>query len=211
MSVGRRVARLRLAHGESLREAAQRTGISHTTIARLEKGAVTGSFDQTLRKIADGYGVHVQYLLTGADPTAGQPTATRRLSLEERGPLYFASAGGRLGLICQLLRTGPLLWAEKMASDLQMEVPAFRRVLTGESELTPQLAAEIPHRFAQTAGLSLLLVEDQAEDPIDALPDAQVLALVELARRAAQAGVQPDLLDVAIDLLTLSATGPRRG
>lgn len=65
MSVGRRVYLLRSAHQESLREAAIRTGVSHTTIARIEKGVITSSFHYTLDKIAAGYGVPVEYLLNG--------------------------------------------------------------------------------------------------------------------------------------------------
>lgn len=74
MSVGRRLARLRAAHGESLREAARRTGISHTTIARIEKGEVTGSFHHTLQQIAQGYGVPFQYLLSGGQELIQTPT-----------------------------------------------------------------------------------------------------------------------------------------
>lgn len=69
MNVARRVARLRITHGESLREAARRTGVSHTTILRIEKGEVTGSFHETLQKIAAGYGTTLEYLLTGQDAT----------------------------------------------------------------------------------------------------------------------------------------------
>jgi transcriptional regulator with XRE-family HTH domain len=99
MHVGRRVAKLRAAHGESLREAAARTGVSHTTIARIEKGEVTGSFHSTLRKIADGYDVRMEFLLTGRDPRQDFELAIRRLPPDDRSRLYFVSARARVKMV----------------------------------------------------------------------------------------------------------------
>lgn len=65
--IGRRVARLRASHGESYREAAVRTGVSHTTIYRVESGECEAG-GKTLKRIAAGYGVPLEWLLSGRDP-----------------------------------------------------------------------------------------------------------------------------------------------
>lgn len=78
--IGLRVAALRAANHESLREAAGRTGVSHTTIARIEKGQVAGCLDSTLRKIAQGYGVSIESLM-GEQLPAPDPNAP---DLDER-------------------------------------------------------------------------------------------------------------------------------
>lgn len=79
-TIADRVAGLRASHGESLREASIRTGVSHTTIARIEKGEVTGSFHSTLKKVSDGYGVDVHWLLTGSTK---DPEVTYRMQREQ--------------------------------------------------------------------------------------------------------------------------------
>lgn len=66
--LGKRVAQLRAAHGESLREAAARTGVSLTTIARIETGQLSTNLNRTLKAIADGYGVSMEWLQTGREP-----------------------------------------------------------------------------------------------------------------------------------------------
>lgn len=90
MSIGERIARLRAAHGETLREAAERTGVSHTTIARLEKGEVTGSFFVTVAKIARGYGVSPDFLVSGRSPKQEFETQVRLLPVEERCLLLYS-------------------------------------------------------------------------------------------------------------------------
>lgn len=67
MAIGSRVAQLRAVFGESLREAAMRTQVSHTTIARIENGQVRAHLNDTLKRIADGYGVSMEWLLTGRE------------------------------------------------------------------------------------------------------------------------------------------------
>jgi transcriptional regulator with XRE-family HTH domain len=75
--IGRRVEKLRQAHGESLRDAAARTGVSHTTIRRIELGEVTESFNRTLLAIANGYGVPVEWIHTGKNPPEDFDTQLR--------------------------------------------------------------------------------------------------------------------------------------
>ena len=54
-----------------------RTGVSHTTIARIEKGEVTASFHRTIKMIADGYGVSMDYVLSGKLPPQDVETQFR--------------------------------------------------------------------------------------------------------------------------------------
>ncbi len=192
MHVGRRVARLRVAHGESLREAAVRTGVSHTTIARIEKGEVTGSFHRTLRKIADGYGVQLQYLLTGRDPRQAFEQALRRLSPEERSRLYFLPTKGRIELVLEFL-------AMEYPHQLPIEEMAGS---VGPDEITQQLADVLsrltgisPHWFRSAA---------TGAERLEALPGETVSAYLRLINKAARAGVQPHILEMAVDVLLVS-------
>jgi len=104
MNVARRVARLRITHGESLREAARRTGVSHTTIARIEKGEVTGSYHETLQKIAAGYGTTLEYLLTGQD--AARSEAPPLLAAESAKGADPGEASAYLRLAEKCCRSG---------------------------------------------------------------------------------------------------------
>lgn len=99
MRVGERVARLREVHGESLREAAARTGVSHTTIARIENSQTVGSTGGTLRKIADGYRVPLEYLLTGKDSRADSAAQLVAVAME-------AGIGRYIPVIHQLAEAG---------------------------------------------------------------------------------------------------------
>lgn len=68
MSVGARVARLRAERGETLRQAASRIGVHHSTLARIESGETSSSFHRTLQRIARGYSVSLEHLLKGDAP-----------------------------------------------------------------------------------------------------------------------------------------------
>lgn len=99
-TVAERVARLRAAHGESLRDAAARTKVSYSTISRIERGEVTGSFSRTLAKIADGYGVDAHYLLTGEESVE-----TLRLHTpEDRARLYLTAIADETDLPPEQIR-----------------------------------------------------------------------------------------------------------
>jgi len=76
-TIADRVAWLRESHGETLREAAARTGVHYVTINRIERGAVSGSFGSTLRKIASGYGVSLHWLLTGKEQAGREERAAQ--------------------------------------------------------------------------------------------------------------------------------------
>jgi transcriptional regulator with XRE-family HTH domain len=207
--VGRRIAKLRAAHGESLRDAASRTGVSHTTIARIEKGEVTGSFHKTLRKIADGYGVRMEFLLTGRDPRQDFEQAIRRLCPEDRSKLYFVSARTRIKMVLDFLMAEypDEFSLDHLAQTVGTDVDTFQLLM--DRWHTEPLDEEANLRLAE--GLSRLtgisphwfrwgtLGNEQAE----LIPKETISAYVNLMKKAAQNGIQPQVLDMAIDLLIM--------
>lgn len=208
MFVGRRVAKLRSAHGESLREAAVRTGVSHTTIARIEKGEVTGSFHSTLRKIADGYGVKVEFLLTGRDPRQDFEFFIRRLTPDERSRLYFVSPRARTKIVLDfLVAEYPNEFStDLLAQALGFEVPSLE-VLLGRwntDELPEEANQRIADVLSRMTGISHhwfrwgSLGSDQ-----ELMPTETAGAYVTVIRKAARAGIQPQVLEMAIDLLIM--------
>lgn len=209
MIVGRRVAKLRSAHGESLREAAVRTGVSHTTIARIEKGEVTGSFHSTLRKIAEGYGVKMEYLLTGRDPRQDFEFSIRRLTADERSRLYFVSARTRVKMVLDFLITEyPSEFSvDQLARAVGFDVIAFQTLLDqwNSENLSDESNLRIAEALSRLTGISPhwfrwgSLSADQAE----LMPTETVSAYVNLMKKAARAGIQPQMLDMAIDLLIM--------
>lgn len=210
MQIGRRVAKLRAAHGESLRDAAVRTGVSHTTIARIEKGEVTGSFHSTLHKIAEGYGVRTEFLLTGRDPRQDFEQAIRRLPPEERSQLYFASVRTRVKMVLDFLMAEyPNEFEfEQLATSLGNDGLSFQDLLNRWQ--SDQLPEEMNLRLAET--LSRLTGISQhwfrwgvtgGNEGVEILPREMLTAYVNLIKKAAQAGVQPQMLDMAIDLLIM--------
>lgn len=210
MQVGRRVAKLRAAHGESLRDAAVRTGVSHTTIARIEKGEVTGSFHSTLHKIAEGYGVRMEFLLTGRDPKQDFEQAIRRLSPEERSQLYFASVRTRVKMVLDFLMAEyPNEFSfEHLAQALGTEIPSFQELLDlWQSDQLPEAAnLRLAEALSRITGISSHWFRwgvSGSADTVEILPKEMLTAYVSLIRKAAQAGVQPQMLDMAIDLLIM--------
>jgi transcriptional regulator with XRE-family HTH domain len=210
VQVGRRVAKLRAAHGESLRDAAVRTGVSHTTIARIEKGEVTGSFHSTLHKIAEGYGVRMEFLLTGRDPKQDFEQAIRRLSPEERSQLYFASVRTRVKMVMDFLMAEyPNEFSfEHLAQALGTEIPSFQALLDlWQSDQLPEAAnLRLAEALSRITGISSHWFRwgvSGSADTVEILPKEMLTAYVNLIRKAAQAGVQPQMLDMAIDLLIM--------
>lgn len=203
MHVGRRVAKLRAAFGESLRDAALRTGVSHTTIARIEKGEVTGSFHSTLRKIAEGYGVRVEFLLTGRDPRRDFEQFLQRLSPEERGRIYFIPTHARVQLALSFLAT-------EYPEELQGSPFAKS---WGWTETSPQRLEELPaDQVQQMAGVLARVTgipehwfhSGIAEDPFTTeVPPEMLSAYVAVVKKAALAAIHPETLEMAIDLLIM--------
>lgn len=215
--IGRRIAALRAAHGDSLRQAAARTGVSHTTIGRLESGQASASLNSTLRKIADGYGVTVEYLLTGRDPHREFEGALRRLPPEDRGRLYFASPLTRLRLVLQFLMSEyPAEFPpETLADRLSLSVEELRRLAgPGDLALTDDQVAAMAERLEQlTAIPAHWFMAGYVGQLTASIPPARLAAYARIIEKAAAAGIRPDVLEMAIDLLILqhgelAADGP---
>ncbi len=207
--VGNRVAKLRASHGDSLREAALRTGVSHTTIARIEKGEVSGSFHSTLKKIAEGYGVKIEYLLTGRDPRQEFEFSIRGLPPEERSKLYFASPRARTRLVLDFLSAefGTEFSLEHLAMQVGIDGQRFRELLDNwnSSDTPDDIYIKVAASLSRLTGISPHwfrwgTLEDEMPE---ALPVDAVSSYVELMKKAARAGIRPDMLDMAIELLMM--------
>jgi transcriptional regulator with XRE-family HTH domain len=207
--VGRRVAKLRAAHGESLREAAVRTGVSHTTIARIEKGEVTGSFHSTLRKIADGYGVRMEFLLTGRDPRQDFEFSIRRLPTEDRSKLYFVSPRTRTKMVLDFLvaEYGNEFSLQQIAEVAGIDGRTFQEVLHHwhPEEMSEETYLRIAEALSRMTGISPHWFHwgTLGQDNPESLPTEMISQYVNLMKKAAQHGINPDVLDMAIDLLIM--------
>lgn len=208
MQIGRRVAKLRESHGESLREAAVRTGVSHTTIARIEKGEVVASFQSTLRKIAEGYGVRVEFLLAGKDPRQGFAFSLSRLSQEERSRLNFVPARTRIRMVLQfLLREYPSEFSlQQFAASAAMDLQQLQSLHQGEAvTMTEAEDIRLAEALSRIIGIPnhwfrFGTMGDLGQEP---LPPATVSAFVNLMKKAAAGGVKPEILEMAIELLIM--------
>lgn len=199
-----------MARGESLREAALRTGVSHTTIARIEKGDVTGSFHNTLLRIAAGYGVQVEYLLTGRDPRREFEYSIRQLPGSDRDQLYFVKPGVRIRMALDFLLSEyrseidfaalaqAIGWTE---SDLvQMIDPAAGTTVPEETLL--RLADELTKVTGIPADWFTwgILGEESAVPP-------SLGEYLRVMQRASEAEIPPQMLEAAIDLLIARQQG----
>ncbi|HLO01988.1 MAG TPA: helix-turn-helix transcriptional regulator [Symbiobacteriaceae bacterium] len=209
MQIGRRVAKLRASHGESLREASIRTGVSHTTIARIEKGEVSGSFHSTLKKVADGYGVRVEFLLTGRDPRQSFEEALQRLSSGERSRLYFLTPHARTQMVLDFLATEfahDFSW-ERVIRNAGLSFSNGATLLQHwqASRLTEEEQQRLSKSLAKLTGIPLSwfqagVIDQEAEPP---MPEEWAPAYAALIRRAAAAQIPPHMLSIALDLLML--------
>jgi transcriptional regulator with XRE-family HTH domain len=207
MNVGRRVARLRIDHGESLREAAHRTGVSHSTIARIEKGEVTVSFNETLRKIAEGYGVPLEYVLT-EDPSHRQGTGGhhRHLTPEERSSLLFTSGHERIRRAVTLVTSGRRgdLTREQLAAALGTDLPLLDKAVFGTGTLADDLAERLVEQLALRTGLSPLWFRWGVTDEAESETAPEWVLYVRLVEKSFRADIHPGLIEMAIDLLKIN-------
>ena len=206
-NIGRRVARLRIANGESLREAARRTGVSHSTIARIEKGEVTASFDETLRKVAEGYGIPLDYLLTGKHQNQSNPPAQPRpITPDERAALLFTPGLERIRRAVAIVtrQKSGRLTREAFAASLGLDMLGLDQVLRGEIE-TPDT---LPLQLSSLTGLSPIWFEwAMREGEIDPKARRSWAAYFRLAKKVSKSGLEPQLVEMAIDLLRIRGTG----
>jgi transcriptional regulator with XRE-family HTH domain len=206
-SVGRRVAMLRTAHEESLREAAIRTGVSHTTIARIEQGAVTGSFHKTLQKIAQGYGVKIELLLTGRDPARDFKAHLQHLRAEDRYALYFISSLERTKMVLDfmLIEYGNEFSQEQLAHAIGIDETMLEQIARSHTPvgIPDAIVERFGEAIARTTGIPLtwFTYGSLGDRQMDPLPDKMVSDYVTLIKKAAKANIQPQMLERAIDLL----------
>ncbi len=209
MQIGRRVAKLREAHGESLRDAAYRTGVSHTTIARIEKDDVIGSFQSTLRKIADGYGVRVEYLLGSRDPRQEFLGAIGRLNQYERARLCFLSMRSRLRMTVDFLTSEfpDEFSVEQLTQVLGTSPTALEAMLEKETEEPAPQDSRMAETLSRLTGIPFPWFTSGAisSEPGEAIASEQASQLARLMKKAALAGLAPTELEMAIDLLITRA------
>ncbi|MGB6053963.1 MAG: helix-turn-helix transcriptional regulator [Burkholderiaceae bacterium] len=62
MSIGARLAELRLKKGKSLQEVADAVGVSKTHVWQMEKGRSENPSSELLKKLSDYFGVTLEYL-----------------------------------------------------------------------------------------------------------------------------------------------------
>ncbi len=211
MHAGKRIAELRLAHGDSLRDAAQRTGVSHTTIARLEGGEVTTSFHKTLKKIADGYGVRLEYLLTGRDPRYDFERALDHLSLHDRNRLYLLSFRTRLhmllGFLCAEYADEISLKQVANAAGIELDEPESLLEARALDSLDDESCRRLTTVLSRVTGIPLAWFEwgIGGRNRLDAVTPEVAADYLEPIRKAIRAGLQPEELDQAIEVLTQNA------
>lgn len=209
VNIGKRMAALRGAYGDSLRQAAARTGVSHTTIGRLETGQATTSLHSTLRKIAEGYGVTIEYLLTGRDPKRDFAAAIRQLPPEERSRLLFTSVSERVRIALHFLVTEyaaefPL---ETLAESLSVPLETLHLLLEEGDRcgLPDDEVRRISDELSRLTSIPRYWFRSgyYGSGTLDHISPDTLSAYARLIKKAAQAGIRPDVLEMAIDLLIL--------
>jgi transcriptional regulator with XRE-family HTH domain len=90
VDVGKRLRAIRVARRQTLREVAERAGLSESFLSQVERGRASASI-ASLRRIADGLGISMADLFQPAGPT--QPRVLRR---EERPTVAFGILGRKM-------------------------------------------------------------------------------------------------------------------
>jgi transcriptional regulator with XRE-family HTH domain len=169
---------------------------------------VIGSFASTLRKIAEGYGVRVEYLLTGRDTRQSFEEALQRLSAAERSRLYFLTPHARTQMVLDFLTTEfahDFSW-EKVIRNAGISLADGQTLL--QHWQTKRLSEEEQTRLAQSlaklTGIPMSWFQaglmGEEEEP---MPEEWAPAYAALIRRAAAAHIPPHMLSMALDLLML--------
>lgn len=207
MHIGRRVAKLRTLNGESLREAALRTGVSHTTIARIEKGEVTGSFHHTLRKIAEGYGVKVEYLLTGRDPKQDFEQFIRRLPHDERSRLYFLNPAARTRMVLDFLAAEyPAEFsANQLAAAAGLDETGMMELVDSGNTGPPPTGAlqAVAETLSRVTGISphWFRVGAVDGDQVETISPDIMAQYIDVIKKASRLGINPHMLEMAVEIL----------
>ena len=83
--LGAHLRRLRRARGWTLEEAARHTGLSRSSLSKVEKGQMSPTYDALL-KLARGFELDVTQLVADGDPQT--PTGRRSVTRAKEGQLY---------------------------------------------------------------------------------------------------------------------------
>ena len=81
--LGERIKRARLAAGLSLREAAEKTGLSHTAISKFEKGQATPT-SKSLIQMARAFGVRTEFFLRPETLSLERPEFRKQATLSQK-------------------------------------------------------------------------------------------------------------------------------
>ncbi|HVC87942.1 MAG TPA: cupin domain-containing protein [Gaiellaceae bacterium] len=90
VDVGQRLRTIRIARRQTLREVAERAGLSESFLSQVERGRASASI-ASLRRIADGLGISMADLFQPSGPA--QPRVLRR---DERPTLAFGILGRKM-------------------------------------------------------------------------------------------------------------------
>ncbi len=107
VAVGERLRAIRIVRRRTLREVAERAGLSESFLSQVERGRASASI-ASLRRIAEGLGVSMADLFQPSGPT--QPRVLRR---DERPALAFGILGRKM-----LLTPSPLHHLEVFVGEL---------------------------------------------------------------------------------------------
>lgn len=209
VTVGKRVARLRTARGDSLREAAARTGVSHTTIARIEKGEVTGSLDSTLRAIAVGYGVPVEFLLGEQEPWAEFQRLLAGMGAEQRAQVASASRAERVRMIINYLAFSypGVFTLTQLAEASRLDAGRLESLLSqgqADDETLTHLAGGLQRMCGIDPAWLVWGGLNDKEQKEHASAEAETLGrYITAVQRAAANAIDPDVLEMAVEMLAL--------
>lgn len=148
---GERLALLLRVHGDSYRSAAERCGLDHTTIMRVERGETENP--ATLAKIATSYGVPVSWLRGDGDLATDFALAVLLRPLRDRVQ-FLCQRERRLSFALQfLLSYAPdRFTVARLAAVLQVEEPTVTGLLEHDKRHLPVVKIQ---RLCAETGLPL--------------------------------------------------------
>lgn len=124
MTISDRVRQIRLAGGYTMKQFAERVGISDSAVSQIEKGR-TGISDQTIRSICREYGVNEIWLRTGVGEMNADLGRAAELAEYVKKLLLQQPESFKAALVTALLRFDPEgeSWAalEKIYQDVKKE------------------------------------------------------------------------------------------
>ncbi|HWI50985.1 MAG TPA: helix-turn-helix transcriptional regulator [Symbiobacteriaceae bacterium] len=209
--LGSRIARLRSGHGLAGRELAAALGISYGDLVALESGARRRPSPDLIRKLAERFNTHPDYLLEGREP----PPATLRngffrfydaMTPAERELLKFAPIQERMGAILAFLEQSypTILDRVQVAARLGYSPEALDDVLRGNAPLQSRLL----RLLSGVVGLTMdFLVRGDffggvVEGELSLSPDL-LSQYYQVVQEAIAAGISPVALRKAVHILAI--------